>query len=348
MLAVLLWASSWSTGCARTHLYYDAMERHHSALKANQKDDLQAHLAGQLNGRRVVRVDGEGHERVVDTSRAGLGRLDLAELGALWLATARGDVGGEHDLRVRTSRGSVPVQVTIALDGSIVLHSGGREADPDEGPTLDESEIRDRYRLKTNLPGKWQANERRALAQALSFLSPAELDVVRGLTFERRAAPADKNPDKAALYTLRGCDGTISLYSSGVRSDRFRFVGDPTTPRSAVLHSIVHEMGHAFEKDAARDAYCAADRAKGARRNELIQQGNELGGMNPVLQAYLDVKAGEPGPTDYGDTSATESFAESFALFHIDPAALKRALPRVHAWFKSGGHEKAARARKSS
>jgi hypothetical protein len=337
-----------SSSCARTHLFYDARERHHDALKSHQKDDLQALLADRLKDRAVVRVDGDGRRKPVTTTRAGLGKLELAELGALWLATSRGEVGGEADMRVRTGRGSVPVTVTIALDGSIVLHSGGREADPDEGPLLDEGEIRDRYRLKTTLPGKWQANERRALAMALSLLSPAELDVVRGLVFERRAAPPDRDPDKAALYTLDGCRGMISLYSSGVRSDRFRFVGDPTSPRSAVLHSIVHEMGHAFEKDAARDSYCAAAGSNGQRRNDLIRQGNQLATDSPVLRAFLDAKAGAPGPTDYAGSSAAEAFAESFALFHIDPDALRRTLPRVHAWFKSGGHEKAARLRSPS
>jgi hypothetical protein len=337
-----------TSGCARTHLFYEARELRHDALKGSQKDDLQALLAGRLAQRRVVRIDDKGKERVVVTTRAGLGSLDLAELGALWLATSTGEVGGEHDLRVRTGRGSVPVTVTIALDGSIVLHSGGREADPDEGPTLDESEIRDRYRLKSSLPGKWAANERRALAQALSFLSPEELDVVRGLVFERRAAPPDRDPDKAALYTLDGCRGIISLYSSGVRSDRYRFVGDPTTPRSAVLHSIVHEMGHAIAMDAARDAYCAAARQGGARRNDLVRRGNDLARDSPVLRAFLDAKAGQRGPTDYGDSSPHEAFAESFALFHIDPDALKRTLPRVYAWFRSGGHARAAQARPSS
>jgi hypothetical protein len=344
-LFLLLLLSTWSASCARTHLFYEARELRHESLKGHQKDELQALLSDRLKDRKVIRVDGDGRKQTVTATRAGLGRLDLAELGALWLATSTGDVGGEADMRVRTSKGSVPVTVTIALDGTIVVHSGGREADPDEGPLLSEDEIRDQYRLKTTLPGKWQANERRALAQSLSLLSPAELDVVRGLVFERRAAPPDRDPDKAAVYALDGCRGTISLYSSGVRSDRFRFVGDPTTPRSAVLHSIVHEMGHAFERDAARDAYCAAARTSGNRRNDLIRQGNQLVAESPVLRAYLDVKAGEPGPTDYGNASPNESFAESFALFHVDPDALQRTLPRVYAWFKNRGHEKAARAR---
>jgi hypothetical protein len=347
-LAVIALLALLSSSCARTHLFYEARELRHEALKGNQKDDLQALLADRLKDRKVVRVDDDGKQHPVTTTRAGLGKLDLAELGALWLATSPGDVGGEADLRVRTGKGSVPVTVTIALDGAIVVHSGGREADPDEGPVLDEDEIRAQYRLKTSLPGRWQANERRALAQSLSLLSPAELDVVRGLVFERRAAPADRDPDKAALYSLDGCRGTISLFSTGVRSDRYRFVGDPTKPRSAVLHSIVHEMGHAFERDAARDAYCAAAHANGSRRNDLIREGNDLGAHSPVLAAYLDVKAGESGPTDYANASPHESFAESFALFHVDPDALQRALPRVYAWFKSGGHEKAARARRPS
>jgi hypothetical protein len=330
-------------GCARTHLFYDAREIRYETLKPDKKDELQALLADKLKGRRVVRVDDDGRAQPVLVTRAGLARLDLAELGALWVATSAGDVGGESDLRVRTSRGAIPVSVTIALDGSIELHSGGKVRD-DDGPLLSEDALRDRYRLRTTLPGKWEPEERKALALAFELLTDDEMDVVRGLTFERRARSADGDPQKAALYTLEGCRGKISLFASGVRSDRYRFVGEPTQPRSAVLHSLVHEMGHAFEMDQARNTFCAALRAKGDARDALVARGNDLGDEGAVLRAYQQVLAGAPGPTDYGSTSLKESFAESFALFHVDPDALRRVLPRVHAWFASGGHRKAARA----
>ena len=49
-------------------------------------------------------------------------------------------------------------------------------------------------------------------------------------------------------------------------------------------------------------------------------------------------------PTLYGRLSMEEAFAECFALFHIDPDALRRTAPHVHAWFTRGGHVDAVRA----
>jgi hypothetical protein len=335
------------TGCAPAHLFYDAREMRYETLRPDKKDELQALLADKLQGRKVVVLDTHGRATPVTISRAGLGRLDLAELGALWVATAPGDTGGELDVRVRTARGAIPVTVTIALDGSIVVQSGGR-VDDDDGPLLSEDALRDRFRLKTSLPGRWEAEERKALALALELLSETERDAVRGLVFERRKASPDGDPARAALYTLEGCRGIISLYGSGVRSDRYRFVGEPTRPRSAVLHSLLHEMGHAFEMDQARDAFCAAGRTRGATRDALVEDGNRLGDGGAVLVAYARVLGDDRGPTAYGETSLKESFAESFALFHVDPAALRRVLPRVHAWFAAGRHEQAARSARAS
>jgi hypothetical protein len=44
------------------------------------------------------------------------------------------------------------------------------------------------------------------------------------------------------------------------------------------------------------------------------------------------------GPTEYGETSIEEAFAEAFALFHADPAALARIDPGALAWFQKGEH----------
>ena len=68
------------------------------------------------------------------------------------------------------------------------------------------------------------------------------------------------------------------------------------------------------------------------RRYRRIQR------RGPVIRAYRKVLAGRLGPTRYGRTSIQESFAESFALYRGDPAALQRILPRVYRWFEQGGH----------
>ncbi len=61
----------------------------------------------------------------------------------------------------------------------------------------------------------------------------------------------------------------------------------------------------------------------------------------PVLSAYKKALGKKKAPTRYGESSMKESFAESFAIYRADPQALKRSLPKVHAWFEGGGHTKA-------
>jgi hypothetical protein len=173
------------------------------------------------------------------------------------------------------------------------------------------------------------------------LLTPDELDVVKHVQFDRLAEPKDHDPAKAALYEDGGCSGTIYLFSSGVRSDTFRFVGDPSSPKSAVLHSLTHEIGHAFEQTAARDRFCASRRTNGEKANDFVKDGEKMREQSPVIEQYLAALGNDPAPTDYGNTSKHESFAESFALFHVDPDALKRTNPSVFAWFASGGHVKA-------
>ncbi len=60
----------------------------------------------------------------------------------------------------------------------------------------------------------------------------------------------------------------------------------------------------------------------------------------PMEQLYAQLPRALDGPTPYGRTDVSESFAESFALFHVDPDSLRRIAPEVHAWFASGEHLK--------
>jgi len=71
----------------------------------------------------------------------------------------------------------------------------------------------------------------------------------------------------------------------------------------------------------------------------LAEDSNARG---PVLDAYARALGDGEAPTRYGEESQAESFAESFSLYAADPAALKRVLPGVHAWFARGGHMDAA------
>lgn len=330
-----------AVGCGRAHLFYDARELRHPPLPASRDRALDQELEHRLGGRPVVWVDASGKERTLASDANALRALGTAERGALWLALQGSEPGGEVDVRVRVAgKGSIPVTVERGLDGDVRVISPRRgEGDDDESP-LSEEGIRERFKLRGRLPGNWHETERRALTEALELLAPAELELVRRIVWDREGRARNGDESRAALYEMKGCRAVIYLYSSGVRADRFRFVGDPSAPKSAVVHAIVHEIGHAFEQAAARRAYCAAEKG-GARASALVSEGNRLSDRSPVLEQYLGALAGLPAPTDYGNSSAHESFAESFALFHVDAAALARTRPAVHAWFASGGHLRA-------
>ena len=72
--------------------------------------------------------------------------------------------------------------------------------------------------------------------------------------------------------------------------------------------------------------------------NRINRKIDQFKGKGPVLRAYLKVRGQKRGPTPYGETSAAESFAESFALYRVDPKALKRVFPKVYQWFKRNEH----------
>ena len=76
----------------------------------------------------------------------------------------------------------------------------------------------------------------------------------------------------------------------------------------------------------------------GRAKRQLRKMEKIAAGPTPMEQLYAQLPDALSGPTPYGRTDVSESFAESFALFHVDPDSLKRVSPVVHAWFASGQH----------
>ncbi len=174
----------------------------------------------------------------------------------------------------------------------------------------------------------------------------------------------------------------IFLYDTKEKHENSLFIGDPGQAYPIVTMCLLHEMGHALADFARIQAYrtrnqqisqhnelverwnalLAADRLQGAERDELKQKlaqiraesdGYEPQFMQtkrdydrshgPVHATYRRVRGPDRGPTEYGRTDIEESFAESFALYKADPAALRRIYPEVHDWFAAGGHLQALR-----
>ncbi len=77
-------------------------------------------------------------------------------------------------------------------------------------------------------------------------------------------------------------------------------------------------------------------------RRRLDDLADKIEGPPPMTLAYGELPGARRGPTPYGSTSIEEGFAEAFALYHLDPAALTRFSPAVHEWFAADHHLAAA------
>lgn len=174
----------------------------------------------------------------------------------------------------------------------------------------------------------------------------------------------------------------IRLFDTIEGHDQALFIGEPDHPHPLPTMCLLHEIAHAIadyprivvEREEARqiaedeklvamwnkqkasgqpddlslqelaqkhEALTRAHKELGLRYKQLAEQYQRSEG--PVIAAYVQARGPERGPTKYGRTADSESFAESFALFRADPAALQRIYPNVHAWFTSGGHMQALR-----
>jgi hypothetical protein len=74
------------------------------------------------------------------------------------------------------------------------------------------------------------------------------------------------------------------------------------------------------------------------QRNVEQLRTNPITHPGPIIEAFQRHRSFIQGPTIYGDTSIHESFAESYALFKLDPDALIRIDPKLYTWFTSNQH----------
>jgi hypothetical protein len=180
----------------------------------------------------------------------------------------------------------------------------------------------------------------------------------------------------AALYTQRKGVSRIELYDRMLDEDARLFCGSPEAPLQRSVWHIVHEFGHAIAdaspasalrdlskdvstyrklenelahaKPGAEEGTFYVNKEEGEKLDEKFyhvevsyERAQRIGRDGPVLPAYKRARSQRKGPTPYGATSLDESFAESFAMFHADPAALRRIDEDAYDWFAQGGHLKA-------
>jgi len=175
----------------------------------------------------------------------------------------------------------------------------------------------------------------------------------------------------------------IHLYDTKGNHDVSIFIGEPSRPYPITTMCLLHEIGHAIADYARARAVYVHSQDHLAHKNlvtawnSLVEAGqltaekaSELQGelavlkaneacssarleateklydknFGPVYAVYREIRRNGKGPTPYGRTSIKESFADAFALYKADPAALRRIDPNVYSWFTEGGHIRALRA----
>lgn len=371
---ILLMLSVLDQGCSSTqpHLYYESTMIKLAPPKEGEHKGLLAKLPSALKGRRVFHLKGKKRILVLGKSHNELDRLSHAELRALWVAHDDNYLGAELDLKILTApRESTPVTVWVALNGDMTVEGGewSKTAIPKNA-----EEIEHRWKigpLKTAKGATWSKRALRSIHLALSKLSSEERALLEGIPFVRKQSGSSK--EQAALYQEENCEATILIFNTAIQSEMYSFSGEAQDALPATVHPILHEIGHALHSAPGRRLQC--EYLKGLKaHNQLVLEHNRAGGAQrsklaarlkqsekslnaiqkkvdrwtekgPVLSSYAQRKGAQQGPTLYGETSLKESFAESFALFRVDPAALKRVFPKVYEWFKGGGHLREIKAR---
>jgi cell division protein FtsB len=220
----------------------------------------------------------------------------------------------------------------------------------------------------------WSPRAQEVTDLALARLSPEERKALAGVPFIRRKKDTSEHlpGGAAALYSVQGCGGRVLIFDAALHADAHKFAGEPEAPLQSSVQTIVHEFGHALHQHPGRMLACSVDRRSkavkarvaafnkkpGNKRTQAeldaiqaevkaiereVKRIEKMGKGGPVIDAYARALGKASHPTRYGASSLVESFAESFALYRTDPAALKRLLPAVFDFFERGDHVRAMR-----
>ena len=142
--------------------------------------------------------------------------------------------------------------------------------------------------------------------------------MLKNLRF-RKLSFADSSPDRLYEMDSRG-RYTLKLFAE-LRSETAG-AGQP------------QPHGHAWS---GRSHTRACRGSVGSEVSGGLQRGRRLQ-RNNRGRGYRKALGGKLGPTPYGRRSTMESFAEAYALFYLDPKALRRFSRSVFEWFQEGRH----------
>lgn len=292
-----------------------------------------------------------------------LADLDWAEIYAVHISLTMERIHEEKDLILHSDTEEYRV-VSVAHEPNRVIRvSKSRPWEP-KYPRVLQERIRQQYHLYSIEDGssKWKQKALNILADAFTYLSPKEQQYFTDVRFIRESVG---EASQSGLYHFEVRNGvveqSITIFDSAFHGMKHSFCGSITEPKSAAHVVIIHEMGHLIANrpivefelryNQLVDSYNAKVSAYNQHNTDQLEkeiqvlgkelelmQSNPVQRPGPIVEAFLTHRQFGEGPTEYGNTSVHEAFAESYALFKLDPEALQRIDPMVHQWFASGGY----------
>lgn len=357
-----LLALLWLGACASRQPFYEPAGSWAVVVDPLDQDFFAGLVQEDLRRGRIEGIELLGDSQPERVRPGNLKDLPTPVLYALHLCGSRRARGGEFDLLVHTDGpvSIVPVTVWSSPTGMLQVAQGTRPPRAGSPPAHGDLDLWKRELAATfhlvdieDAGSAWSSEELAHLETALSLLSPAERLAVQGLLFGREASSRRMPGRELAYYDPRRNPPRIDVFDVGFHGFWSGFVGPVDAPIAAPVMTLLHEIGHALADLPLRqawDRFVALDQdwreasdpekieALAQARKEARREMRRLGLDGPVIQDYRQVRGPRRGPTSWAWRQAHESFAEAFALYHLDPDALRRALPAVHDWFADGGH----------
>ena len=295
-----------------------------------------------------------------------IAELPIDSLAAIWVALEADILGLEWDMIIPVNRGDrMRTTVWIDPDGNMTVHEGVfHRAHTDR---VDIQSLQKQFsigELRSD-SSSWSNKDYIVLDDVLGLLAPQELQVLQGMPIVRKKS--GPHSTKTGLYTYINTYAEIQLYDNMHRSENTGFVGTPEDAYTFAHFTLMHEIAHAIANFPLLNWFVVLSEHTNQfnaktqeinqefnpfRRKELMterriieetlkearQQVKSLSQGSPVLSEFQKFQSFEDGPTEYANFSLGEAFAESFALFRLDPDALIRIDPKMYQWFEDEGH----------
>lgn len=292
-----------ASGCATQRPYFEAS---HAALPAHafERPDLARLAAHTYRARSVELVPPDGAPRTLWTEAD----WEAVPTPVLVALLAHGD-SSRNGVEVNLWAGSPPMPVKLVLDpfGAAQVSYGEPRERAAPAPSLDALRRAHPEVRFAAFGTPWGPAGRRAVAAALDAL-PVRLQaaLLPHLHLVRKPVARD-DPSVLGRTVDRGVHRQIEIYDPAFETEDETFSGTADAPLPAASFTVLRAMG-------------------------------EVAAVHTdVLEAWRAAVGDAPGPM-LSRSTVRDEFVDAFALFHLDPTALRRAAPRAWAWFDNEGH----------